>query len=175
MASSAPDKEDLRPPDVFISYSRKDKEFVRRLDDELTARGRQAWVDWEGIRPTEEFMQAIYGAIVVCVKFCRMPTELDPYTIPCNRRFGITVKCHKKRFNAAAARVNVLWQPIDRIRQRIRLIEHVLDVRMMESFLERFCYSVVVNEFLIGKAYEESLTTYFPAPAMPWDRLLQGQ
>ncbi|MBA3962755.1 MAG: toll/interleukin-1 receptor domain-containing protein [Chthoniobacterales bacterium] len=49
--------------DVFISYSRKDEEFVRRLDDELKRRGRQAWVDWEGIRPTEEFMEAIFGAI----------------------------------------------------------------------------------------------------------------
>lgn len=49
--------------DVFISYSRKDKAFVQRLDEALKARGREAWVDWEGIRPTEEFMQAIYGAI----------------------------------------------------------------------------------------------------------------
>jgi WD40 repeat protein len=49
--------------DVFISYSRKDKEFVRRLHDALSGRNRDAWVDWEDIRPTEEFMQAIYGAI----------------------------------------------------------------------------------------------------------------
>jgi len=45
MATSAPDNEALRPPSVFISYSRKDKEFVRRLDDELKSRGREAWVD----------------------------------------------------------------------------------------------------------------------------------
>ncbi|HYR57146.1 MAG TPA: toll/interleukin-1 receptor domain-containing protein, partial [Chthoniobacteraceae bacterium] len=49
--------------DVFISYSRKDKDFVQRLDAALQQRQREAWVDWEGIRPTEEFMQAIYGAI----------------------------------------------------------------------------------------------------------------
>ncbi len=36
---------------------------MRRLDEELKRRDREAWVDWEGIRPTEEFMQAIYGAI----------------------------------------------------------------------------------------------------------------
>ena len=50
-------------PDLFISYSRKDKDFVRRLDESLKSRGREAWVDWEDIRPTEDFMQAIYGAI----------------------------------------------------------------------------------------------------------------
>ena len=49
--------------DIFISYSRKDKDFVRRLDEALKSRGREAWVDWEDIRPTEEWMQAIYAAI----------------------------------------------------------------------------------------------------------------
>src|SRR5215831_1046044 len=52
-----------RPQEIFISYSRKDKDFVRRLDESLRNRGREAWVDWEDIRPTEDFMQAIYGAI----------------------------------------------------------------------------------------------------------------
>jgi TIR domain len=31
--------------DVFISYSRKDKGFVRRLDEALKSRKREAWVD----------------------------------------------------------------------------------------------------------------------------------
>ncbi|HYY31321.1 MAG TPA: toll/interleukin-1 receptor domain-containing protein [Chthoniobacterales bacterium] len=48
--------------DVFISNSRKDKGFVHRLDEALKSREREAWVDWEGIRPTEEFMQAIFAA-----------------------------------------------------------------------------------------------------------------
>jgi WD40 repeat protein len=48
---------------VFISYSRKDAEFVHRLDDELRRRGREAWVDWEGIRALENWEETIYGAI----------------------------------------------------------------------------------------------------------------
>jgi hypothetical protein len=63
MATSARDKAAPRRPDVFISYSRKDREFVKRLEAALQARGREAWVDWEGIRPAEEFMQAIFPAI----------------------------------------------------------------------------------------------------------------
>ena len=31
--------------DVFISYSRKDADFVRRLHDELLKRDRDTWVD----------------------------------------------------------------------------------------------------------------------------------
>lgn len=63
MPPSAPDKSAPQRSDVFISYSRKDREFVKRLEDELQRRGREAWVDWEGIRPAEEFMQAIFPAI----------------------------------------------------------------------------------------------------------------
>ena len=47
---------------IFISYSRKDGEFVHRLDEELRRRGRQAWVDWEGIRALENWEETIYPA-----------------------------------------------------------------------------------------------------------------
>jgi WD40 repeat protein len=63
MPAAPGDQQVPRPQEVFISYSRKDKEFVRRLDEALRGRGREAWVDWQDIRPTEDFMQAIYGAI----------------------------------------------------------------------------------------------------------------
>ncbi|HUG33233.1 MAG TPA: toll/interleukin-1 receptor domain-containing protein [Anaerolineales bacterium] len=34
---------------VFISYSRKDKAFVKKLNDSLDKADVHAWVDWEGI------------------------------------------------------------------------------------------------------------------------------
>ena len=49
--------------EVFISYSRADGEFVRELQDGLTSRGRRAWVDWQDIPPTAEWMAEIEGAI----------------------------------------------------------------------------------------------------------------
>src|SRR5882724_334823 len=57
------DQQVPRSHEVFISYSRKDKEFVRRLDEELKRRGREAWVDWEGIPPGDTWEKTIYGAI----------------------------------------------------------------------------------------------------------------
>lgn len=48
---------------VFISYSRKDLDPVRRMHAALAARERQTWVDWEGIPPTAEWMQEIRSAI----------------------------------------------------------------------------------------------------------------
>jgi WD40 repeat protein len=49
--------------DVFISYSRKDQDFVRRLHEALAGQGRDTWVDWEGIPPTAEWMKEIHAAI----------------------------------------------------------------------------------------------------------------
>ena len=63
MPAATSDQQLLRPQEVFISYSRKDKEFVRRLDEELKRRDREAWVDWEGIPPGDTWEKTIYGAI----------------------------------------------------------------------------------------------------------------
>src|SRR5215468_6423914 len=63
MPAASDDKQEPRPQEVFISYSRKDKEFVRRLDAELKRRDREAWVDWEGIPPGDTWEKTIYGAI----------------------------------------------------------------------------------------------------------------
>ncbi|MGI8596054.1 MAG: toll/interleukin-1 receptor domain-containing protein [Thermoleophilaceae bacterium] len=49
--------------DVFVSYSRKDVAFVRRLHDALERTGKDAWVDWQGIAPTADWMAEIYRAI----------------------------------------------------------------------------------------------------------------
>lgn len=48
---------------IFISYSRRNSDFVRRLHAGVVAHGRETWVDWEGIPPTADWMQEIHLAI----------------------------------------------------------------------------------------------------------------
>ncbi len=48
---------------VFISYSRKDKEFVRTLSASLAGREREAWIDWKDIPLTAEWQQEIFSNI----------------------------------------------------------------------------------------------------------------
>ena len=50
-------------PDVFVSYSRRDGEFVARLAADLEARGKSVWVDTQGIGDGEVFPDAIRRAI----------------------------------------------------------------------------------------------------------------
>lgn len=48
---------------VFVSYSRKNKDFCRQLTTELQKRELDLWVDWEGIPPTVDWMKEIEKGI----------------------------------------------------------------------------------------------------------------
>jgi WD40 repeat protein len=48
---------------VFVSYSRKDIEFAKRLTEELKKNNMEFWVDWDGIPPTVDFMKKIEKGI----------------------------------------------------------------------------------------------------------------
>ena len=48
---------------IFISYSRKDAAFVRRLHQALAARQHETWVDWEGIAPSADWFREIEAAV----------------------------------------------------------------------------------------------------------------
>ena len=52
-----------RVADVFISYSRLDGEFVRRLTSALREHGKDVWTDVEGIRDAEVFPEVLRRAI----------------------------------------------------------------------------------------------------------------
>ena len=49
--------------DVFVSYSRSDSELVNRLVERLRERGKDVWVDVEGIRDAEVFPAALRRAV----------------------------------------------------------------------------------------------------------------
>src|SRR6476620_8111365 len=49
--------------DVFISYSRSDRERVRDLSAALETNGKRCWVDLEDIPPSAEWMSEIRSAI----------------------------------------------------------------------------------------------------------------
>ena len=56
--------------DVFISYSRSDIDFVRHLFDQLKARDREAWVDWQAIPPTADWLAEFIVASKRLVPLC---------------------------------------------------------------------------------------------------------
>ena len=66
--------ESLRQPpasslDVFVSYSRGDADFVRKLNDTLQIQGKTTWFDQESIASGSDFQQEIYRGIKACDNF----------------------------------------------------------------------------------------------------------
>ncbi|MBL8119500.1 MAG: toll/interleukin-1 receptor domain-containing protein, partial [Anaerolineae bacterium] len=49
--------------DVFISYSRLDKEFVGQLREALIAQAQEVWIDWESIPPSQAWWNEIQKGI----------------------------------------------------------------------------------------------------------------
>jgi WD40 repeat protein len=49
--------------DAFVSYSRRDKDLVERLNAALEGRDRDVWVDWEDIPPTADWLAQIRSGI----------------------------------------------------------------------------------------------------------------
>jgi len=50
-------------PDIFVSYSRKDKPFIQKVVANLTAAGRDVWVDWDDIPPSADWREEIRQGI----------------------------------------------------------------------------------------------------------------
>ena len=49
--------------DVFISYSRKDRDFVTTLHEALKGIKRESWIDWMDIPLTAEWLEEVYSGI----------------------------------------------------------------------------------------------------------------
>src|SRR5262249_11819154 len=96
MPAASPEQQAPRSQEVFISYSRKDKEFVRRLDEELKRRDREAWVDWEGIPPGDTWEKTIYGAIESTHTFIFVLTPDSIASEVCGREIAHAVANNKR-------------------------------------------------------------------------------
>jgi hypothetical protein len=83
-------------PDVFISYSRKDKEFVRRLHDALALTNRNIWIDWEDIPPTANWWAEICKGIEDSDAFlCVLSPDWIASPV-CKQEIDYAVTCKKK-------------------------------------------------------------------------------
>ena len=81
---------------TFISYSRKDKEFVKKLNDALDATGVQAWVDWEGIELASDWMQRITNAIQTHDAFIFVISPDSIASKVCADELELGIKLNKK-------------------------------------------------------------------------------
>lgn len=81
---------------VFISYSRKDKAFVQRLNSALAEAGVQTWVDWEGIELASDWMETITHAIQGNDAFLFVISPDSLKSKVCSDELDLGIKLNKK-------------------------------------------------------------------------------
>ncbi|HEY9298606.1 MAG TPA: toll/interleukin-1 receptor domain-containing protein, partial [Phormidium sp.] len=82
--------------DIFISYSRKDKDFVKSLHQTFIKLQHDVWVDWEDIPLTADWKQEIFTGIEGTDNFIFI---LSPDSIKsqyCGEELEYAIKNHKR-------------------------------------------------------------------------------
>ena len=92
--------------DVFISYSRRDIDFVRHLFDQLTVRDREPWADWQDIPPTADWLSEIYSGIEAADSFLFIISPDSVSSEICTLEIEHAVK-HNKRL------IPVVWKEVE--------------------------------------------------------------
>ncbi|ACK66704.1 putative signal transduction protein with Nacht domain [Rippkaea orientalis PCC 8801] len=85
--------------DVFISYSRRDKEFVRLLWEKLLEANYTVWVDWQDIPPAEDWRQEIYQGIEASHNFLFIISSHSLTSVFCQEELTYAIN-HNKRLIA---------------------------------------------------------------------------
>lgn len=81
---------------VFISYSRRNKAFAEKLNDSLDNSGVDAWVDWEGIPLSSDWMEEITRAIEGADAFLFIITPDSLASEVCAQELELGLQYNKK-------------------------------------------------------------------------------
>jgi WD40 repeat protein len=102
-----------QPPDlgldVFISYSRANAAFARRLNEGLQVHGKSTWFDQESIAGGTDFQEEIYSGIESCDNFLFILSAYSVESPYCNDELVYALKHHKRI-------IPVLYTAIDPLR-----------------------------------------------------------
>jgi WD40 repeat protein len=82
--------------DVFISYSRKDIAFARRLHAGLIGAGLDTWIDWEDIAPSTDWMEEIQESIEQAETFIFIISSRSVTSETCSHEVTHAADNHKR-------------------------------------------------------------------------------
>jgi WD40 repeat protein len=91
---------------LFISYSRKDKDFAQKLSASLDDMGFESWVDWEDIPPTADWWEQIQKGIESADTFLFLLSPDSVKSEVCGREIDYAVKMGKRMIPIVAREVS---------------------------------------------------------------------
>jgi WD40 repeat protein len=99
-----------QPPDisleVFVSYSRTDSDFARKLNDALQTQGKTTWFDQESIASGSDFQQEIYRGIENAENFLFILSPRSINSPYCADEVEYAVKLNKRMITILHQTVN---------------------------------------------------------------------
>lgn len=82
--------------DVFISYSRRDLAFARLLHQGLLDTGLEAWIDWQDIAPSSEWLAEVYAAIEAADTFVFIISQTSIASEICSLEIAHAIENNKR-------------------------------------------------------------------------------
>lgn len=82
--------------EVFISYSRKDKEFIRKIHHRFASVGYDIWVDWEDIPLAEDWWESIQSGIEAAYYFIFAISSSSLASKVCRQELDHAIQCRKR-------------------------------------------------------------------------------
>ena len=119
---------------IFVSYSRRNKDFCKQLTDELQKREFDFWVDWEGIPPTVDWMKEIEKGIEEADSFLAIVTPDWMSSRVCIDELNIAVKNGKRLIPVVPC--DIAWNDVHPALAHLNFI----------FFTEAFDFSEQVNK-----------------------------
>ena len=170
--------ESLRQPpaqslDVFISYSRSDSEFARRINDALQIQGKTTWFDQESIASGADFQQEIYRGIEVSNNFLFILSPRSVRSPYCDDEVNYAAGLNKRC-------VPLLYQPVETqdVPSALAAVQWIDFTDKKQDFLS--CFSQLVRTLDTDRDHVNSHTKWSQL-AIEWtqkeqspDLLLRG-
>lgn len=95
---------------IFVSYSRRNIDFVKRLTGKLEEHGLDFWVDWEGIPPTVDWMKEIQKGIEEADTFLFIISPDSIASKVCQDELGLAMKNGKRLIPVVAHEIH--WNDV---------------------------------------------------------------
>jgi hypothetical protein len=131
-------------PQVFFSYSRKDKDFVRKLGDAFASHNRNAWIDWKDIPLTAEWQKEILTNIEAAENFVFVISPDSVASLNCKREIEHALANNKRI-------LPVFYRPVadDAIPEELGKFQRI-DFRDDDDFDEKFAALAVALDTDLG-------------------------